>query len=94
MVDNKRAHPRFATRLEGRLLSLDGLCNYACVITDVSESGARVRNRVFLFQAKSSDIFKCDVMWRRLGEVGLRLIDSAGRTSRKTLLALCALEPA
>ena len=102
MVDNKRAHPRFATRLEGRLLSLDGLCNYACVITDVSESGARVRtaesglvpNRVFLFQAKSSDIFECDVMWRRPGEVGLRLIDSAGRTSRKTLLALCALEPA
>ena len=38
--------------------------------------------------------FRCDVMWRRPGEVGLRLIDSAGRTSRKTLLALCALEPA
>jgi hypothetical protein len=102
VVDNKRAHTRFPTRLEGRLLSLDGLCNYACIITDVSEVGARVRtaesglvpSRVFLFEAKSCDIFECDVMWRRPGEVGLRLIDSAGRASRKTLLALCSLEPA
>ena len=100
MVDNKRVHPRFATRLEGRLLSLDGLCNYMCVITDVSEGGARVStaefglvpSRVFLLEAKSADIFECDVMWRRAGEVGLRLIDAAGRSRRKTLLGLCLLE--
>ena len=101
MVDNKRAHPRFSTSLDGRLLSLDGRCNYTCVITDVSEGGARVStaefglvpNRIFLFEAKSADIFECEVMWRRAGEVGLRLIDSACRSSRKTLLGLCLLAP-
>jgi hypothetical protein len=87
--------------LDGRLLSLDGRCNYTCVITDVSEGGACVRtvefglvpSRVFLFVAKNADIFECDVMWRHAGEVGLRLIDTAGRSSRKTLLGLCLLEP-
>src|SRR5215210_6417226 len=80
---DNRAHPRVETRLKGRLLSLDGHCNYNCLVVDVSEGGARVSTadtyfipaRVFLFLAKSGDIFECDVKWRRDGEVGLAFID-------------------
>ena len=101
MLENNRAHPRFPTKLHGRLLSLDGRCNYTCTITDVSESGARVGtpecehvpDRVFLFLGKSGDVFECEVRWRRGDELGLRIIDSPARTNRKTLLALCDLEP-
>lgn len=101
ITTNYRAHERFRTKVIGRLLSLDGRCNYTCTITDVSEGGARVStpewelvpDRLFLSVAKDGDIFECDVRWRRDGELGLRIIDSAARASRKTLLALCALEP-
>ena len=37
VLDNNRAHPRFPARLDGRLLSLDGHCNFKCVVMDVSE---------------------------------------------------------
>ena len=100
MVYDNRAHPRVEARLKGRLLSLDGHCNYNCLVADVSEGGARVRTadtytipaRVFLFLAKSGDIFECDVKWRRDGEVGLAFIDGVPRSMRKALLNLCALE--
>jgi hypothetical protein len=92
-----RAHPRIATRLEGRLLSMDGRCNLRCVITDMSEGGARastancglVPSRVFLLIEKTGDIFECESRWRGDEGVGLSFIDSPGRACRKTLLDLC-----
>lgn len=101
MINDNRAHPRFAARLKARLLSLDGRCNYNCVVIDASEGGARVTTaefglvptRVFLILARSDDIFECDVQWRREGEVGLRFIDGVPRPTRKALLHLCAVEP-
>ena len=101
MVNDKRVHPRFEARLKGRLLSLDGHCNYNCTVTDVSEGGARVSTlefglvpaRVFLVLVKSGDIFECDIRWRREGELGLRFIDGIPRSMRKALLNLCAVEP-
>ena len=102
MLNDNRAHPRFEARLKGRLLSLDGRCNYNCLVVDVSEGGARaatsefglVPNRVFLILATNSDMFDCDVRWRRDGEVGLRFIDIVSRSTRSALLRLCAVEPA
>ena len=101
MFDNNRAHPRFPARLDGRLLSLDGLCNFKCIVMDVSEGGARIKaadlqlipGKAFLFVAKTGDIFECDIRWQRGDEIGLRFIDSATRSQRKALLNLCALEP-
>jgi PilZ domain len=101
VVNDKRAHPRFEARLQGRLLSPDGRCNYSCVVLDVSEGGARVcttesgliPKRVFLFLAKTSDLFECDLRWRRENEIGLQFIDDVPRSMRKQLLNLCALEP-
>jgi hypothetical protein len=100
IIDN-RSHPRLEARLKGRLLSLDGRCNYHCVVLDVSEGGARVAtaefglipNRVFLL-ATDIDTFECEVRWRRDGQVGVRFIDSVPRSTRIALLRLCAVEPA
>jgi hypothetical protein len=101
VIPDNRAHPRVETRLKGRLLSLDGRCNYNCVVIDVSEGGARVSTAefglvptgVFLFLANSGDIFECDVRWRREGQVGLAFIDGVPRSMRKALLDLCRVEP-
>jgi hypothetical protein len=98
MLRDNRAHPRFAARLAGRLLSLDGRCNFECTILDASEGGARastpefglIPTRVFLSLTKTGEIFECEVRWRRDGELGLRFIDSAAREDRKALLRLCA----
>ena len=100
-MQNQRAHPRITTRLDGRLLSMHGRCNLRCVITDLSEGGARVSSldhdlvpgRVFLLIEKTGDIFECEVKWRRVDGVGFAFIDSPGRASRKALLELCRAEP-
>lgn len=100
-IDN-RAHPRFQTRLKGRLLSQDGRCNCSCIVADVSEGGARVQphdyhlvpSRVFLFLADSGQFFECDVRWRRDSEIGLRFIDTVPSAVRRDLLKLCARAPA
>ena len=102
MTENNRAHPRIATRLQARLLSVDGRCNLRCVITDLSEGGAGVStsdyglvpSHVFLMVDKTGEIFECEVRWRRGDGVGFRFIDSPGRACRKTLLELCRAEPA
>ena len=86
---------------EGDFLSLDGRCNYNCVIADVSEGGARVRtgdfglvpNRVYLSIGNGSEFFDCDVRWRRDGQIGLRFTDIVSSSTRKKLIALCALQP-
>jgi hypothetical protein len=101
VFNNNRAHPRFPARLDGRLLSLDGRCNFKCTIVDVSEDGARIRaadlqlipGKAFLFVAKTGDIFECDIRWQRGDEIGLHFIDNAARSQRKALLKLCEHEP-
>jgi hypothetical protein len=101
VLDNNRAHPRFPARLDGRLLSLDGHCNFKCIIMDVSEGGARIKaadlqlipGKAFLVVVQTGDIFECDIRWQRGDEIGLRFIDSARRSQRKALLKLCEREP-
>jgi hypothetical protein len=97
VTSEKRAHPRMPTVERGRLLSLDGRCNYDCAIVDVSEGGARIRvreiglvpSRVYLYVTSSSEIFDCEVRWRGDGEVGLRFSDVVLSSTRRRLLALC-----
>ena len=99
MLSDSRAHPRQHSRLEGRLLTLDGRCNFRCIVVDVSEGGARVSGvgallpgKVFLFISKTSDMFECEIRWCKEHEIGLRFIDSAPRSQRKALLSLCTDE--
>ena len=78
---DNRAQSSVCDVQRGNFLSLDGRCNYDCVIADVSEGGARVRpgdfglvpNRVYLSIGNGSEFFDCDVHWRRDGRIGLRL---------------------
>ena len=101
VLNNTRAHPRFPARLDGRLLSLDGHCNFKCIIMDVSEGGARISaadlqlipGKAFLVVVKTGDIFECDIRWQRGDEIGLHFIDSARRSQRKALLTVCEREP-
>lgn len=82
-------------------MSADGRCNLNCTVTDLSEGGARVSTadyglvpgHVFLVVEKTNDIYECEVRWRYADAVGVRFIDSPGRTCRKALLAVCAREP-
>jgi hypothetical protein len=101
VLDNNRAHPRFRARLDGRLLSLDGRCNFKCIIMTVSEGGARISvanlhlipGKAFLFVANTGDIYECDIRSQRGDEIDVRFIDSAVGSQRKTLLKLVELEP-
>ena len=101
VIQDSRAHPRIPTRLKGRLLSIDGRCNLNCIVIDLSEGGARVTtanydlvpSHPFLLIEKTSDIFECEVRWRRADGVGLSFVDSPGRVCRKALLELCRAEP-
>ena len=97
MTADNRAHPRFTTSLKGRLLSIDGRCNFACTILDLSEGGARINtrehvlvpSRIFLHVATTGAIFDCEVRWSRANEIGFRFLDSPGKVCRKALLNLC-----
>ena len=102
VIQDSRAPPRIPTRLNGRLLSIDGRCNLHCIIAELSEAGARVTtadydlvpNHVFLLVEETGDIFECEVRWLRANGVGCRFIDSPGRACRKALLAKCREESA
>ena len=98
MLSDNRAHQRFATNLDGRLLAANGRCNLYCLITDLSEGGARVRtrhgvfvpDRVFLVVWKTGEVLDCEQRWARENELGLRFVDRPGKACRKALLAMCA----
>jgi len=97
-MQNNRAHPRFQVDLEGKILTLDGSCNYNCTIQDISEGGARVTThvfrelpaKIFLFDKKRGNLFECEVRWQQDWAVGLRFIDTPARSHRRILMELCA----
>jgi hypothetical protein len=96
-MQESRAHTWFATRLEGRIVSLDGNTNLKCMVLDLSEGGARldIRNHCqvpdgnFLFLVKTRDLFEFRVKWHRDGQVGLQFVDCPGRMQRKAVLSVC-----
>jgi hypothetical protein len=96
-MQNNRAHLRFQVDREGKILTLDGSCNYNCTIQDISEGGARVTThifrelptKIFLFDKKSGKLFECEVRWQRDWAVGVRLVDTPARSHRRILLDLC-----
>src|SRR5260370_41254338 len=99
-MQESRAHSRFATRLEGRIVSLDGNSNLKCMILDLSQGGARldtgsygrIADGHFLFLVKSMDVFECRVKWQRGGQVGVQFVDCPGRSQRKAVLSLCGAD--
>ena len=92
----RRAEPRFAANLAGRLITLDGRCNISCTVSDVSASGARltamsfadVPERVFLLVKENGDMFECQVRWRQADQMGVSFVDLPRQSVRRTLLSL------
>jgi hypothetical protein len=95
-MTDRRAYPRHAVRIDGKLVSPDMNCSLDVVITDLSEDGALVRtfapatfpDRGYLWQARTGTLFECQIRWRKNGKLfGLRFIDTSGRARRRTLIA-------
>jgi len=93
-MDNRRAHPRHAVHLDGKLLLAEGARTLDCVILDMSEGGARVSvgvemdlpKKVYLWQRSMGSVFDCEVRWREASYVGLHFVDTCGRRKRQALL--------
>lgn len=96
-MDNRRAHPRHAVHVDGKLILAEGARTLDCVILDISEGGARVSvavamdlpPKVYLWQPAIDTVFDCEVCWREAKYVGLRFVDTCGRQKRRALLEVC-----
>lgn len=97
-MENRRAHPRHAAHLDGKLILANGARTLDCVILEISEGGARVSvgvemdlpEKVYLWQSAIDTVFDCEVRWREAKYAGLRFVDTCGRQKRRALLAMCA----
>jgi hypothetical protein len=97
MTADRRALPRFKVRIPAKLMWATGAKD--CVITDLSESGARVDmaeftslpDKVDLFESKGGNIFECLVRWQAAAVIGLQFVDFCSRTKRRALIEQYAL---
>ena len=90
-MQDKRAHPRYGVRIEGKLMSPDMVFCVDVVIRDLSEDGAMVSalapadtvpERVYLWQAQTRTLFECKVQWRKNDcLLGLRFTEECSRLS-------------
>ena len=72
----------------------NGACGTLCTIVDLSEVGARINTTVFtelpkvvnLFEAKSGNIFECEVRWQQGALIGLQFLDFCSRVKRRELI--------
>ena len=88
---DRRIEPRHSVSIEGVLIDMKNTARRIdCMITDLSESGARIArqcetmlpDQVMLFEAHNGNIFESEVRWRRDKEAGLRFwILAAGRSA-------------
>lgn len=95
-MQNRRAHPRYGVRIDGRLMSADMSFSVNVIITNLSEDGATIMalapvdtipERAYLWQARTQTLFECDVQWRRKPRViGVYFTEGCNRTSVHNLL--------
>jgi hypothetical protein len=79
---NQRSAVRQRVLLAGKLVYGDADLSVDCAIRDLSESGARVRisgpvalpSRLAMIELRTGRAFDCEVVWRRMPEVGLRFL--------------------
>jgi hypothetical protein len=99
-MQNRRAHPRYGVRIEGKLMSPDMELCVDVVIKDLSEDGAMINilapasivpERVYLWQAQTRTLFECKVQWRQNNRLlGLHFTEECSRLSVRDLLAAAA----
>jgi hypothetical protein len=97
-MQDRRAHPRYGVRIEGKLISPDMSMCVDVLIRNLSEDGALVSvlapidvipERVYLWQARTRTLFECSVQWRKSENLlGLRFTEECSRISVRDLLDL------
>jgi hypothetical protein len=95
MLD-RRSHPRYGVKIEGRLMSPDLSFHVDVVIRNLSLDGALIQalapasavpERVYLWQARTKTLFECEVQWRKNNRlIGLRFTRECNRLSIRALL--------
>ena len=95
-MHDRRMHPRYGVRIEGKLMSPDLSECVDVTIRNLSESGALVAalgptdelpERLYLWQKETRTLFECVVQWRNSDRVmGLRFTEECSRLSVRELL--------
>jgi hypothetical protein len=95
-MHNRRMHPRYGVRIEGKLMSPDISQCVNVIIRNLSESGALVTalgptdelpERLYLWQRETRTLFECVVQWRNSDRImGLRFTEECSRISVQELL--------
>ena len=95
-MDNRRAAPRYAVQIEGKLMAPDMSFCVDVVINDLSEGGALicalapadlVPDRAYLWEAQTRTLFECYVRWRKNHRMlGLQFTDASSRERRRKLI--------
>ena len=95
-MHNRRMHPRYGVRIEGKLMSPDISQCVNVIIRNLSESGALVAalgptdelpERLYLWQRETRTLFECVVQWRNSDRImGLRFTEECSRISVQELL--------
>lgn len=86
----QRTHPRKTINAVGYLYTSDGWPIGECVVRDISAAGAKFVHKITdelprqLILALSKDAHvrrRCELVWRRDDQVGVRFLQPVGRTS-------------
>ena len=96
-MQDRRVHPRYGVRIEGKLMSPDMSLCVDVVIRNLSEHGALVSalapasvipERAYLWQAATRTLFECTVQWRKNDRLlGLRFTEICSRSNVQELIA-------
>lgn len=99
-MQDRRAHPRYDVRIEGKLMSPDMTLCVDVVIRNLSEDGAMISalapasmvpERVYLWQAQTRTLFECQVRWCKNERLlGLHFTEDCSRLSVQALLDAAA----
>jgi hypothetical protein len=100
-MHNNRAPSRLKSGIDGKVIAPSSSLWADCRILDMSESGAVVAaivpdpapERLYLWQASTSVLFECNVIWQRSGTLGLRFTDPLARAPTRASLGTAALVP-
>jgi hypothetical protein len=95
-MHDRRMHPRYGVRIEGKLMAPDISKCVDVVVRNLSESGALVTalspiddlpERLYLWQRETRTLFECVVQWRNRDRImGLRFTEECSRLSVRELL--------
>jgi hypothetical protein len=96
----QRIFARHSVRIAGKLVATHAPITVDCVIANLSEDGALITGRLseplpkrlYLWQAETGTLFRCEVRWQKGNQAGLRFVDAASRPWRVQLIEKCCAQ--